>query len=216
MPAPDSPDQLRAALSHVRWLGGGSGAGKTTIAKRLAQTHGAHLYSSDDTMQDHAARCPAAVCPHLDAFKRMNMDDRWVNRSPRDMLDSFHWFAGEGFELIVQDLLALPRDTPVIAEGFRLLPRLVAPLLSDGRHALWFLPTPAFRRQAFDARGSTWDIPNRTSDPERALANLLARDAMFTDRVQAECHQNDLFALAVDVASSEADLMRCVGEWFFG
>ncbi|WP_206540127.1 hypothetical protein [Tateyamaria sp. ANG-S1] len=119
MRRPNSPDHLRAALSHIRWLGGGSGAGKTTLARELAQTHCAHLYSSDDTMQDHAARCSAHRCPRLAAFKRMSMDDRWVNRPPEEMLDSFHWFAGEGFDLIVQDLLALPRDTPVIVEGFR-------------------------------------------------------------------------------------------------
>ncbi|MBY5935411.1 hypothetical protein KUV51_20560 [Tateyamaria omphalii] len=122
MLAPNASADLRTALSHIRWLGGGSGAGKTTLAKELAQTHGARLYSSDDTMRDHAALCPAEQCPRLDAFKRMSMDERWVDRSPEAMLDSFHWFAGEGFNLIVQDLLALPKDTAVIAEGFRLLP----------------------------------------------------------------------------------------------
>jgi hypothetical protein len=31
-------------------------------------------------------------------FLAMNMDERSVNRSPGAMLDTFHWFRGEGFQ----------------------------------------------------------------------------------------------------------------------
>src|SRR5580704_1584547 len=75
---------------------------------------------------------------------------------------------GEGFGLIVEDLLRLGREPGVIAEGFRLLPRLVKPLLAVPGHAVWLLPTPEFRRAAFDSRGSSWEIARKTSDPERA------------------------------------------------
>lgn len=47
---------LRARLRHVYWLGGGSGAGKSTIARRVAAEHGLHLYSTDDVMPEHASR----------------------------------------------------------------------------------------------------------------------------------------------------------------
>jgi hypothetical protein len=83
----------------------------------------------------------------------MDLDERWVNRSPETMLETFHWFRGEGFGLIVEDLLCLPAETGVIAEGFRLLPHLVKPLLAEPGHAVWLLPTPEFRRTAFDSRG---------------------------------------------------------------
>jgi hypothetical protein len=41
----------------------------------------------------------------------MDMDQRWVTRNPRAMLDSFHWFHGEAFELIVEDLLHATRSS---------------------------------------------------------------------------------------------------------
>lgn len=94
----------------------------------------------------------------------MDMDERWVKRSAQTMLESFHWFQREGFGLIVEDLLRLPAGTGVIVEGFRLLPYLVKPLLAQPRHAVWLLPTPEFRRAAFERRG--WQIPSKTSDPE--------------------------------------------------
>jgi adenylate kinase family enzyme len=31
------------ALRHVYWIGGGSGAGKSTIARRIAAQHGLHV-----------------------------------------------------------------------------------------------------------------------------------------------------------------------------
>ncbi len=132
------------------------------------------------------------------------------------MLKTFHWFEGEGFHFIIDDLLELPKDRLVIAEGFRLLPLLVAPLLHDKRHAIWLLPTPAFRCQSFDARGTTWDIPRKTSNPKLALANHLARDELFTDRVRDEVSGLGLHALKVDGAQSEDALTAVIGDLLFG
>jgi hypothetical protein len=175
---------LRRRLRCVYWVGGGSGAGKSTIARRLAARHGLRLYSTDDAMADHAGRCPPEDCPFLAEFKRMSMDERWADRSAQTMLETYHWFRGEGFGLIVEDLLRLPPDEGVIVEGFRLLPGLVAPLLHDPSQGVWLLPTPEFRRTAFESRGSLWSIAEKTSHPERALSNLLERDRLFTGRLR--------------------------------
>ncbi|MEL6566136.1 MAG: AAA family ATPase [Pseudomonadota bacterium] len=209
-------DHRPAALAHVRWIAGGSGAGKSTLARRLAARHDAALYDTDAVMRDHASRCAPDQCPRLSAFMRMSLDERWVRRTPQEMLDTFHWFAGEGFDLILSDVLAFPRDRPVIAEGFRLLPRLVAPLLTDRRHAVWMLPSPAFRRSAFDMRGTTWDMPRRTGNPAAALANLLARDALFTDRLRQEAATLALHMVDVDETQDEGALLACLSHRFFG
>ena len=44
--------ELARQLAHVYWLGGGSGAGKSTVAARLADEHGLRVYSTDDAMSD--------------------------------------------------------------------------------------------------------------------------------------------------------------------
>jgi len=90
-------------------------------------------------------------------FKAMDMDERWVNRTPETMLESFHRFQGELCGLIVEDLLRLPLEPGVIDERFRLLPRLVKSLAEPG-HAVWLLPTSEFRRAAFASRGSLSEI----------------------------------------------------------
>ena len=206
---------LRARLPNVYWIGGGSGAGKSTIARRLAAEYGLSVYATDDVMRDHARRSTSEEAPQLSRFMDMDEDERWVNRSPEIMLQTFHWYRGEGFGLIVEDLLRLPAESGVIAEGFRLLPHLVKPLLGDPTRAVWLLPTPRFRWAAFESRRDTaGDIPRRTSDPERARRNLLERDRMFTDRLSAETKRLDLPAIEVDTAMSEEELAKRVAQMF--
>jgi dephospho-CoA kinase len=41
-------------LDHVRWLGGGTSAGKTTAARRLAQRYGLTAYSADAAIRVHS------------------------------------------------------------------------------------------------------------------------------------------------------------------
>jgi len=203
---------LRARLDHVYWIGGGSGAGKSAVSRRIAARHGLRHYSTDDAMSDHAGRSTPEDSPFLTEFLAMDLDERWVHRSPDTMLETFHWFRGEGFGLIVEDLLQLPRKPGVVVEGIRLLPHLVKPLLSRPRQAVWLLPTPEFRRAALEKRGSLWAIAGRTNDPERALHNLLERDRLFTERLQEETGRLDLTVIKVDSTMTEDDAANEVTE----
>ena len=101
----------------------------------------------------------------------------------------------------------------MIAEGFRLLPRLVKPLAEPG-HAVWLLPTPEFRRTAFASRGSLWQIADKTSDPETALHNLLQLDQMFTGLLRKETKRLELPAIEIGTSMTEDDLTERVTKVF--
>ena len=207
--------KLLRELQHVYWIGGASCAGKSTIARRLAARHGFRVYATDDVMPDHARRSTPEDAPLLHRFMAMDMDERWLNRSPQTLLDTFHWFHGECFNMIVEDLLGLKGEPAIIVEGFRPLPRLVKPLLSETTHAVWLLPTPAFRQAVIESRGgSAWGFLARTSDPERALRNLLERDRMFTNILREETARLELPAIEVDATLTEDDLCKRVTEAF--
>lgn len=184
------------------WIGGGSGSGKSTIARALAAQHNLRLYDTDAVMANHAHRLTPEQAPYLAAFMTSSMDERWVNRAPEEMLETFHWFRGEGSALILEDLAQLTSDGDAIAEGFRLLPHLI-----PADNAVWLLPTPEFRRAAFTSRGTLWEIPSRTSDPERALSNLLERDRLFTERLERQSEQLELPSIHVDTSISQVDLL---------
>lgn len=197
------------------WIGGGSCAGKSTIARRIAERHGLHLYATDDVMAEHSRRSDPEDCPLLRQFIAMDMDERWVKRSPETMVDTFHWFHGEGFNLIIEDILRMPLDFPVIAEGLRVLPHLVKPILPASNHAVWLLPSSGFREATIERRGgSTSGFLAKTSNPERALQNLLERDRMFTDRLSKEVENLELHAIHVNTAMAEDDSANLVAKIF--
>jgi hypothetical protein len=206
---------LREQLGHVYWIGGGSGAGKSTVAAGIAARHGLQLYSTDDVMAAHARRSTREQAPLLHAFMAMDMDERWVNRSAATMFETFHWFRGECFDMIVEDLLRLPRGPAVVVEGFRLLPRLVAPLLSEPAHAVWLLPTPDFRAAVIaDRGGAASGFFAKTTDPEKAVRNLLERDHLFTNGLREDAARLKVRAIEVDATLTEDDLVRRVLDAF--
>jgi 2-phosphoglycerate kinase len=211
----DRPADLAERLRHVRWIGGSSGAGKSTIASQLAAGYGLHLYDCDIALRDYGPRLNRSGYPLTQAFIAMDMDERWVNRPPDVMFRTFHRFQGEGFDLILEDLLALPEGTPVLAEGLSLLPRLVSPLLTRPDQAVWLVPTPEFRRFAFDSRGTTWSIPRRTSNPERALANMLIRDHLFSEEVVRQATALNLPVIILD-GSLDVDEARSLVAGYLG
>ena len=59
-----------------------------------------------------------------------------------------------------------------------------------------------------------WQIAGKTSDPERALGNLLERDAMFTERLREETGRLGLRAIEVETTMTEDGLEELVREAF--
>ena len=76
------------------------------------------------------------------------------------------------------------------------------------------LPTPEFRLAAFKSRGTLWHIAGRTSNPERALQNLLLRDALFTDRLRQQTQTANLPTIEVNPSITEDVLVHQVATRF--
>ena len=165
-------------------------------------------------MADHVHRLGPDESRFMHQFINMSMDDRWLNRSPELMRDTFHWFRGEGFHLIIEDMRARSGE-PCIVEGFRLLPDLLKPLLIDTSQAVWLLPTSGFRQSTFEARRLlTEGFISKTSDPPRAHLNLMRRDALFTDRLRDQTQDLHLYSIEVVPSLFEDALTQRIAESF--
>jgi hypothetical protein len=62
--------------------------------------------------------------------------------------------------------------------------------------------------------GAAWGFLAKTTDPERALRNLLDRDRMFTELLREQTARLSLRVIEVDGIISEDDLARRVTETF--
>jgi hypothetical protein len=63
---------------------------------------------------------------------------------------------------------------------------------------VWLVPTEGFRQAALSRRQSADAFWLRTTDPDRALTNLLERDRIFSAKIALDVERDDLQALYID------------------
>jgi hypothetical protein len=186
-------------LAHVRWIAGGTGAGKSTVAGILATRTGAIVYDGDRAERGWTSRCTRQDHPFMFETLRLSKEER-ARQTPKERFDGMASRHGETIGFVVEDLRALPNDRPVLVDWFGVTPRYVRPLLTWPEQAAFLLPTQDFRRRAL---GTRFADPARaranwgTVDPPIALANRLARDGLWDAEVRA--HATELGLPIIDI-----------------
>ncbi len=147
------PDLRPAApLGHVLWIGGPPGAGKTTVASRLARTHGLRLYSADTRTWSHRDRALAAADPVAHRWEALSPVDRWDGTTPQELVAlSLHHARGP---MVIDDLRVLPSSPLVVAEGSVLPAWAVSSGIAAPGRAVWLLPTAELQDRLLAARGT--------------------------------------------------------------
>jgi hypothetical protein len=138
-------------LRHVLWIGGSPGAGKSSVATRIARRYGLRCYNSDTRTWQHRDRALCAGNAAARRWEAMTPQERWVGSTPREMLEmSLHFERGP---MVIDDLRALPHSSLVVAEGSTLPARALSCGIAERSRAVWLLPTRAFQRAALTNRG---------------------------------------------------------------
>jgi 2-phosphoglycerate kinase len=172
-----APQELRQALSHILWIGGATDTGKTTVAHILAERCGLQLYHYDRHDLPHVKRL-AQILPRYRSFLDASLDEGWVHPQPEELLQFLLRGFQDRFPLVVEDLLDLPEEPPIVAEGFGFTPGLLCPILSSKRQAVWLVPTEQFKLASLERRNKP-SFKDRVSDPERATRNVFERDMLL-------------------------------------
>jgi shikimate kinase len=189
---------LKDRLKHVLWIGGSTCAGKSTAAETLAEQFGMTAYHFDRREPFHIYRAIPEEQPNLIRFMSRTMDERWVLRTPEEMLQEVIVCWKERFRLVLDDLLQMPTESMIVAEGAGFFPEDVAPLLSRPHQALWLVATPAFLAHVRSTRGrSVADNPH-ISDKDRAFRNLIERDQLIADYVRRQAGAHGYGVVEVD------------------
>jgi hypothetical protein len=188
--------EQRKRLKHVYWMGGSPCAGKSSMSALLAAQYGFFLYQVDAALPAQMGRLNAADHPVLTAWMGASCEERWMQPMEALVQEAVACY-GEHFSLVVEDLLALPADRPILAEGTALLPQLVARFAEPGR-AVWVVPTAEFQREHYARRGFVAAILADCADPDAAFRNWMARDALFAQQVQQEAAARGFPTLVVD------------------
>jgi hypothetical protein len=149
-----------AARPPMLWVGGAQGAGKSTLAWRLARDTDLPLHSVDLWTYDHHARMPPGE----------SMDEQ-LAQGPEYAAGAFEAHSRLRLGLVLQDIADRGLgDVPAIVEGPQLSPALATDLPTG--HGVWLIPDPERTRLAREQR--------KTSREE-----VLRRDAILAGRIRA-------------------------------
>jgi hypothetical protein len=209
--------ELRQRLAHIRWIGGGTGTGKSTVAAALAGRFGADIYDGDLGELGYVTRVRPAEQPRYAALLAMSADQRWLDRTPEQIFAEMPSLHGESFPFVLDDLLRHPGGRVLLVDDFRTLPREVAPLLSWPCQAVFLLPAPSLREQALRTR---YADPDRASanwgdaDPARMLEARLARDHLWDAEIRRQAAEHGLPVIDVDGTRSPDQVAHEIARGF--
>jgi hypothetical protein len=193
--------ELARRLAHVRWVAGGTGAGKSTAVRLLAERHDLQVYDGDAAEQEYVKRCTEQRQPLLWELLNTPIEQRWLGRTGAEVFQAMPCLHGETFGFVLEDLLALPADRTVLVDDFRTLPRDVAALLSWPEQAAFLLPTPEFRQESLGDPYADLDrarFDGGDADPAEVLEIRLARDAMWDNEVRRQAEELSMPVLTMD------------------
>ncbi len=125
----------KKALADVFWIGGPPDSGKTTVADLVGGRCGVSVYHLDRQEVDHIRRSDARLHPATYALRGLLaepvdaplLEETWVSSSPEKMAERAMASWSDRMPLVIEDLLALPDGTPIIAEGPGFLPSALRP-----------------------------------------------------------------------------------------
>ena len=181
----------------IYWIGGSACAGKSTLARQLAEKYKLALYACDEHYEDHLQRITPEGQPAMYRVSRMTFNEVFFTRDIAEQLRTYTECLREDLAYVLNDLAGLD-DGPVVIEGNQLLPSLVAPLLKQNHQAVWVIPAEQFQREQYSKREWIHGILQATGNPELSFSNWMQRDALFADRVKREAEERKLKVLEVD------------------
>jgi shikimate kinase len=202
----------KTTLSQVLWIGGATDAGKTTVSHIIARRLGFQIYDYDRRDLPQIKRLAQSNLTYQ-AFLTASVEERWVRPEPEELLQLTLQAFRDRFPLVIEEILDLPREPMVVAEGHGFIPELVAPVLLSKHQAIWLVPAEEFKKDSMKRRNKP-SFRSKTSDPERATRNVFMRDMLLAELVKAQVRMLGLTVYEIDGSQPAGEIATLVEQHF--
>jgi hypothetical protein len=155
------------------WIGGGQGAGKSTLSWHLSREYDLPLHQVDLWTYDHRARLPAGG----------SLDEE-LAAGAESAAEAFVSSSRLRLGLVLDDIAGRDLgEVPAIVDGPQLMPEFAGRLPIGW--GVWLLPDPARTLMAREARLANTEVLADRPGAARSRAELIAqRDAILTARAR--------------------------------
>ena len=201
-------------LSHVYWIGGSGCAGKSTVADVLAKEHDLVVYHGDEHWfgdDGHLARATPDRQPATCRGRDTELEVLF-NLPPKEYAQLGLAFFAEDFEMMLEDLYALPKQ-PTVVEGVSVLPSLVAEI-ADPRQIVFMVAYEEFQRKHYLDREFAREWFQDFSNPQVTFDNLMTANDILARNVGASARELGLKVIVVDENWPLQDSVDSVAQHF--
>lgn len=205
--------ELQQKLSNVFWLGGSTCAGKTTISNRLSSETGFSIYHCDQFIGEHINKASPLQHPAMYEAAKVSWD-KLLSYSTAEFLKFTIQVYQEEFKMIIEDLLLLPKDKPVLVEGVNIFPDFVCDVVSDKHHAIWIIATEEHYRANQPNRKEMYERLKTCSDPVSAQNSYMIKDIEMGKYILNRCKALNQKTIMVEEGSSIEENINIIKKHF--
>jgi hypothetical protein len=188
---------MKHKLENVFWLGGSPCAGKSSISEILTKRYNLNLYRVDEAFEIHVRQLDPQLHAALLKWCSATWNERWTQPIETLVQEAILCYR-EHFTLVLNDVVNLPKNKPLLVEGTALLPGGLNDVLPNLNQTIWVVPTPDFQLKHYAERDWVSGIIRQCDDPESAFRNWMERDIQFARWIKAEAETFGARVLIVD------------------
>lgn len=210
-----SDNVIKDRLQHVYWLIGTSCSGKTTMANAIAEKHRMTYYD----WNEHYPRFKEVANPADQPFlsKAFSGPEEYFSQPIPEYVEYLFKQTEEAFEMVVADLLAMPRERPIITETIHIVD-FVAPITEPNRIAFLYVEEDLYRDQNWDRddpeRRDILGYMRRTSDPEKHMNHVTEVGVVAGARMIATARQSGVRAFKRTIDSTVSGMLQSLEQHF--
>lgn len=182
---------------NIFWIGGSPCAGKSSIAKLLAERHNLFVHHCDDVSDARTEKMKSKALPVVSMLSELGKCAR-LAQSPQWQADTEISFYKEQFDSVLEELTDLSDAGGIVAEGADLMPELLDQIHVPFKRAIWIIPTPEFQLEFYRARAWAHEYVKDCQSPTVAFDNWMQRDILFAQYIQKTATKMNGRVLVVD------------------